>query len=294
MLYGSDLRGGGGGVKSGGLDLVNLRGEVAVHEVGHEVEVEDLPHGDVADGGDEGDQDAAGEGAAEGDLAGEGVVAVAADAEVDQQERRHHDGVAESHAVAGADLVGEQKRAAHKDGDDEAGDEAEGEDGFLHVRLLVRVRMESRCGVTGPDVVILSDDFAGMERKSCFRVTRSRQQAQFFAALDGLGAAGGSELVEGAGTVCLDGVFGNEKLRGDLAIAEAAGDQGEDFELACRDAEGLLLGRIGSEGVRGAGASAGTSTSLTTTVSRMVSRLRVMRRPSQMPKVAKRMATSAP
>jgi len=32
--------------------------------------------------------------------------------------------------------------------------------------------------------------------------------------------------------VCLDGVFGNEKLRGDLAIAEAAGDHGEDFELA--------------------------------------------------------------
>jgi len=44
--------------------------------------------------------------------------------------------------VAGADLLGEEKRAAHKDGDDEAGDEAEGEDGFLHVRLLVRVRME--------------------------------------------------------------------------------------------------------------------------------------------------------
>ena len=81
-----------------------------------------------------------------------------------------------------------------------------------------------------------------MERKSCFRVTDSRQQAQFFAALDGLGAAGGSELVEGAGTVCLDGVFGNEKLRGDLAIAQAAGDQGEDFELASRDAEGLLAG----------------------------------------------------
>jgi hypothetical protein len=89
-----------------------------------------------------------------------------------------------------------------------------------------------------------------MERKSCFRVTRSRQQTQFFAALDGLGAAGGTELVEGAGTMCLDGVFGNEKLRGDLAIAEAAGDQGENFELACRDAEGLLLGRIGSEGGR--------------------------------------------
>ena len=64
----------------------------------------------------------------------------------------------------------------------------------------------------------------------------------FFAALAGRGAAGSSELVEGAGTVCLDGVFGNEKLRGDLPIAEAAGDQGENFELACCDAEDLLVG----------------------------------------------------
>ena len=62
--------------------------------------------------------------------------------------------------MAAADLVGEEKRAAHKDGDDEARDEAEGENDFLHVRLLVRVRMDSRCGVTGPDVVILSDDFS--------------------------------------------------------------------------------------------------------------------------------------
>ena len=74
------------------------------------------------------------------------------------------------------------------------------------------------------------------------------QQAQFLAALDGLGAAGGSKLVEGAGTVCLDGVLGNEELGGDLAIAEAAGNQVEDFELSCGDAEGLLLGCIGSEG----------------------------------------------
>ena len=51
----------------------------------------------------------------------------------------------------------------------------------------------------------------------------------------------------------LDGVFGDEKLRCDLAIAQAAGDQGEDFELACRDAEGLLLGCIGSEGFEGRG-----------------------------------------
>ena len=90
--------------------------------------------------------------------------------------------------------------------------------------------------------------FAGMEQKSCLRVTQSRQEAKFFAALDGLGAADGSELVEGAGTVCFDGVFGDEKLRGDLAIAEAAGDEGEDFELAWCDTEGLLVDRVGSEG----------------------------------------------
>ena len=119
-------RGGGGGVKSGGLGLVNLRGPVAVHEVGHEVEVEDLPGGDVAGDGDEGDQEAAGEGATEGDLAVEGVVAIAADAEVDEQEGRHHDGVADQHAVAGAELAGEENGAVHKDGDDDAGDEAEG------------------------------------------------------------------------------------------------------------------------------------------------------------------------
>ena len=78
--------------------------------------------------------------------------------------------------MAGADLVGKEKRSAHKDGDDEAGDEAEGEDSFLHVRLLVRPRMEPLCGAMEPDVVTLSDDLAGMERKSYFRVTRSPQE----------------------------------------------------------------------------------------------------------------------
>ncbi len=95
--------------------------------------------------------------------------------------------------------------------------------------------------------------FPELGRKSYFWVTRSRQEAQFFAALDRLGAAGGPELVKGAGTVGLDRVFGNEKLRGDLTIAEAAGDQGENFELARRDAEGLLLGRVGSEGFEDGG-----------------------------------------
>jgi len=42
-------------------------------------------------------------------------------------------------------------------------------------------------------------------------------------------------------------------MRGDLAVAEAAGDQGENFELACSNAEGLLLGGIGSKGLEGGG-----------------------------------------
>jgi hypothetical protein len=131
----SDLRRNGGRVKSGGLYFMNLRREIAIHEVRHEVEIKDLPHGDVAEAGDERDQDATGKGAAEGDSTGELVVAITADAEVNQQERRDHDGIAQSHTVGGADLVGEQKRTPHKRGDDGTGDEAEGEDGFLHVGL---------------------------------------------------------------------------------------------------------------------------------------------------------------
>src|SRR5579863_2289126 len=121
-----------------------------------------------------------------------------------------------------------------------------------------------------------------MGRKSCFRVIRdsrlgahphkprvghphafdqklplqnrrSWEEAELFAALDGLGAADGSDLVEDAGAVGLDGVFGDEKLSGDFAIAEAAGDEGEDFEFARGDAEGFLSGGVGSERLGGGG-----------------------------------------
>ena len=122
-------------------------------------------------------------------------------------------------------------------------------------------------------------------------MTRSGQQAELLAALLGLGAARGSELGEGAGAVSLHGVLGDEELSGDLAIAEATGDEVEDFELAGGDTEALLPVCVGSESRSRAtpGAEAATRTSVTT----IVSRLRVMRSPSQMPKVAKRMATRA-
>ena len=80
------------------------------------------------------------------------------------------------------------------------------------------------------------------------RLRESWEQPELLAAEDGLGAAGGAEFIEGAGAVGFDGVFGDEEVGGDLAIAEAVGNEGEDFELAGGDAEGLLLEGVGGEG----------------------------------------------
>src|ERR1700755_162655 len=115
----------------------------------------------------------------------------------------------------------------------------------------MRVAMEPRWTGTGLAVLIRSGDFQGNTRKSCFRVMRLRQQAQLFAALHSLDASGGSELVEGAGTVCLDSVFGDERLRSDLPVTEAAGDQGKNLERPGSDADQLLLAGIGREGFGG-------------------------------------------
>ena len=41
--------------------------------------------------------------------------------------------------------------------------------------------------------------------------------------------------------------IGDEELSGDLAIGEAASDEGENFELADGDAEALLLGCVWSD-----------------------------------------------
>ena len=81
---------------------------------------------------------------------------------------------------------------------------------------------------------------------------RSRKKAEFLAALDGLSAAGGSDLVKNASAVGLHRVLGNEKLSGDFAIAKALGDQRQNLELPRRDAERLLAGRVGSEEFAGA------------------------------------------
>ena len=76
---------------------------------------------------------------------------------------------------------------------------------------------------------------------------RSWQQAEFFAAQHCLSPARSSELVEGTGAVGLYRVLGHEELSCDLAIAEAASNEGQDFKFADGYPKPLLLGCIWSE-----------------------------------------------
>jgi hypothetical protein len=79
--------------------------------------------------------------------------------------------------------------------------------------------------------------------KSCVRRMSSSKKAQFLASFDSLCAAAGAELVEGAAAMSLDGVFTHEKGFADLAIAEAASHELENFHFARGDAE-ALAGRV--------------------------------------------------
>jgi hypothetical protein len=142
-----------------GLHLLDLVSEVAVHEAVHEVEVEDLPRDDVEDAGDEGDADADGEGAAEGDGAVGEVVPVGADAEVDKEEGEHDGRVADDQGfLAVVEVAEEAKGAAHHDGGENAGDEAEGEDGLLQCEAPMG-DLKTLCGADAGFVVILLGDF---------------------------------------------------------------------------------------------------------------------------------------
>src|SRR5277367_2939612 len=73
------------------------------------------------------------------------------------------------------------------------------------------------------------------------------EQAKFLAALDSLGAAAGTKLVEGAAAVSLHGVLAHEEGFADLAVTQAAGHELEDFQLAAGDAEALADGVVGGE-----------------------------------------------
>src|SRR5262249_3468809 len=106
---------------------------VLVPEVGHELEVDDLPGKDVADTRDQRDRNPDREGLAEGDMAATDVVAIRPGAEEDQQKRQYDDGIAANiFAVAEACLVGEGQVGHHQNGGDGAGNQSKGEDRLFH------------------------------------------------------------------------------------------------------------------------------------------------------------------
>ena len=65
----------------------------------------------------------------------------------------------------------------------------------------------------------------------------SRNQPGGLANLHGLCTPPGTELIEQAAGMGLHGVFADEELIGDLAIAQSGGDEAENLELARRNAE---------------------------------------------------------
>jgi hypothetical protein len=165
--FGLDGFGGAGG----GLSLLDELGEVAVHDAMHEVEVDDLPRDDVDGAGDEGDADADGEAPAEGDGPAGEVIAVGADAEEDEERDEDDGGIAEHQPpVAMFEVFEEGKRGDHQDRGENAGDEAEGEDGFLQCEAPVEVDLKTLCGAEAGFVVMLLGDFEVGWGKSCFGV----------------------------------------------------------------------------------------------------------------------------
>ena len=84
-------------------------------------------------------------------------------------------------------------------------------------------------------------DFEAERGKSCFRVTALGQDAELLAKLNGLGAAAGTQLVEGPATVGFDSVLANEEAVGDLSIAETLSDEVENLELARGDTQSVEL-----------------------------------------------------
>ena len=160
--FGLDGFGGAGA----GLNLLDLVSEVAVHEAVEEVEVDDLPGDNVEEAGDEGDANADGEGAAEGDGAVGEVVPVGADAEEDKEEGEDDGRVADDQGFLAVVHVAEEAHGAeHQNGGDNAGDEAEGEDGLLQCEAPVEVDLKILCGVEAAFVVMLLGDFRGRMEK---------------------------------------------------------------------------------------------------------------------------------
>src|SRR6476620_7916279 len=74
-----------------------------------------------------------------------------------------------------------------------------------------------------------------------------RNQSQLFSHLYGLGSSSGAQLIEEPAGVGLYCVFADEELFGDLAVAQAVGNQFQNFQLARSDAEFAQSGLVQSK-----------------------------------------------
>jgi len=90
----------------------------------------------------------------------------------------------------------------------------------------------------------------GAEKSSVW-VIGSWNQAEFFRQLNRLGAPPGAQFVKNAAGMGLDGVFADEKLGGDFAVAQALRDEFQDFQFARSDAEGFAFAVVWKEGFTG-------------------------------------------
>src|SRR5215467_700617 len=180
-LLGFLLNGGGRGAP--GLHLLEDVGTVLVHEVRHEIVVDDFPGGDVKDARDYGDGQADKEGSPETDVPLPHVVAVRTDAKEGQQQRQYDGRIAQDIAVVEALAVHKGDGGDHQNRGDDPGNKAENENGPFHWLLPnVRLRLPRDFNANGGRiVVILLGDFAGWGEKSCFLASDSRDEAEFFA-----------------------------------------------------------------------------------------------------------------
>ena len=172
-FFGFLLNGGGRG--AGGSHLLENVGAVLVHEVRHEIVVDDFPGDDVKDARDYGDGEADKEGSAESDVPLPHVVAVRTDAKEGQHQGQYDGRIAQDIAVVEAVAVHEGDGGDHHEGGDDAGNEAENENGPFHWllpngRLRLRRDFNADCGGI---VVILLSDFGGWGGKSCFLASGS-------------------------------------------------------------------------------------------------------------------------
>src|SRR5580704_2172896 len=153
-----------GALQTGVLCVFHHAGGVVVREVLLYRCIQYFPNGHVARAGDQHHEGAGGECAAKGDVAGEFGVAVVLHADEDDQEAEHHDGVADRHGQARADMkpMLERHGCRPQRCENETAQQAVLQNILLHDDSPVCevLRMSSACTNGRWRRVILSHDFA--------------------------------------------------------------------------------------------------------------------------------------